>query len=189
MAHANDANQQVSGDDRRARRNVVVLSIAQALYMTGAAIQITLSGLVGYLLAVDKSLATFPITAYVLGTLVSTMPASMFMRHVGRRRGFQFGALMGLASAILAVYAIYELSFWLFCFAMMLAGTYQAFAQYYRVAAADTASDDFRPKASGKGAGIPRIDMTSYPACTSIRCKEPKVKSLVWVRSRMPRFP
>ena len=29
----------------------------------------------------------------------------------------------------------------------MLAGTYQAFAQYYRFAAADTASEEFRPKA------------------------------------------
>ncbi len=115
--------------------------------MTGAAIQITISGLVGHLLADDKSLATFPNTAYVLGTLVSTMPASMLMRRVGRRRGFQLGALMGLGSAMLAVYAIYERSFWLFCFALMFAGTYQAFAQYYRFAAADTASDEFRPKA------------------------------------------
>ncbi len=139
---------QTAGDgDRRARRNAVILSLAQALYMTGASIQITITGLVGYLLADDKSLATFPITAYVLGTVISTMPASMFMRYVGRRRGFQFGALMGLASTSLTVYAIYQSSFWLFCFALMLAGTYQAFAQYYRFAAADTASDNFRPKA------------------------------------------
>jgi len=137
----------VSGVDRRTLRNVVILSIAQALYMTGGAIQITISGLVGYLLADDKSLATFPITFYVLGTLISTMPASMFMRYVGRRRGFQIGALMGLTSASLAVYAIYQSSFWLFCFALMLTGTYQAFAQYYRFAAADTASEEFRPKA------------------------------------------
>ena len=147
MTHASDASQPVSGVDRRTRRNVAILSIAQALYMTGAAIQITISGLVGYSLADDKSLATFPVTAYVLGTLISTIPASMFMRHVGRRRGFQVGALMGLASALLAVYAIFQSSFWLFCFALMLTGMYQAFSQYYRFAAADTASEEFRPKA------------------------------------------
>ncbi len=135
------------GDDRRARRNAVVLSVSQALYFTGASIQLTISGLVGYLLADDKSLATLPISAYVIGTVLSTMPASMFMRHVGRRRGFQFGALMGLASAVLAVLAIYESSFWLFGLAMLISGIYQAFAQYYRFAAADTASDEFRPKA------------------------------------------
>lgn len=118
----------MSGADRRTLRNVVILSIAQALYMTGGAIQITISGLVGYLLADDKSLASFPITFYVLGTLISTMPASMFMRYVGRRRGFQISTLMGLTSASLAVYAIYQSSFWLFCFALMLTGTYQAFA-------------------------------------------------------------
>ncbi len=147
MAHANETTRQVSGDDARARRNTLVLSAAQALYMVGATIQITLSGLVGYLLADDKSLATFPVMAYVLGTLIATVPASMFMRRVGRRRGFQLGALMGMTSALLAVFAIFESSFPLFCFAMTISGGYQAFAQYYRFAAADTASEAFRPKA------------------------------------------
>lgn len=147
MAHENETTRQVSGDDARARRNTFVLSAAQALYMVSATIQITVSGLVGYLLADDKSLATFPVTAYVLGTLIATVPASLFMRRVGRRRGFQLGALMGMTSAILAVFALYESSFPLFCFAMMISGGYQAFAQYYRFAAADTASDAFRPKA------------------------------------------
>ena len=69
------------------------------------------------------------------------------MRRVGRRIGFKFGALLGLASASLAVFAIFELSFALFCLAMFLSGDYQASAQYYRFAAADTASAAFRPKA------------------------------------------
>ena len=147
MTQANDARQQVADDSRRARRNTVVLSLAQALYMISATIQLTVSGLVGYLLADDKSLATIPVTFYVLGTLVSTVPASMFMRRVGRRRGFMLGALLGTSSAALAAFAIYAQSFWLFCFALSLAGAYQAFAQYYRFAAADTASEAFRPKA------------------------------------------
>jgi hypothetical protein len=71
----------------------------------------------------------------------------MLMRRVGRRTGFRVGAMFGLASASLAVYAIYELSFVLFCLAMLFSGGYLAFAQYYRFAAADTASDEFRPKA------------------------------------------
>ncbi len=147
MTHAHSIQPQLTSDDRRARRNTLVLSLAQALYMIGGAIQITLSGLVGHLLADDKSFATFPITSYVLGTLISTVPASMFMRRVGRRTGFQIGAILGLASASLAAYAIFELSFSLFCLAMLFSGGYQAFAQYYRFAAADTASDAFRPKA------------------------------------------
>ena len=134
-------------DDRRARRNALVLSVAQALYYVGATIQVATTGLVGFMLADDKSLATLPVTAFVLGSLVSTVPASMFMRQVGRRVGFQLGATLGALSAMLATYAIFERSFWLFCFAIFVAGTYQAFAQYYRFAAADTASEAFRPRA------------------------------------------
>ena len=134
-------------DDRRARRNALVLSVAQALFYVGAAIQVATSGLIGHILADDKSLATLPVTAFVLGSLVTTVPASMFMREVGRRFGFQLGATLGALSALLATYAIYERSFWLFCFAIFVAGAYQAFAQYYRFAAADTASEAFRPRA------------------------------------------
>lgn len=147
MTQVQSTQPHLASGDRRARRNAVVLSMAQALYFVTASIQITLSGLVGYLLADDKSLATLPVTAYVLGTLLSTVPASMLMRRVGRRAGFQLGALIGIGSAGLATVAIFDLSFSLFCFALFFSGGYQAFAQYYRFAAADTASESFRPKA------------------------------------------
>jgi MFS family permease len=147
MTHAHSIQPQLASNDRRARRNTLILSLAQALYMIGAAIQITLAGLVGHLLADDKSYATFPITAYVLGTLISTVPASMLMRRVGRRTGFLVGASLGVVSASIAVYAIFEMSFPIFCLALLFSGGYQAFAQYYRFAAADTASAEFRPKA------------------------------------------
>lgn len=136
-----------SDGDRRARRNTVVLSLAQALYFIAATIQITLAGLVGHLLADDKSLATLPISTFIMGTLVSTVPASLFMRRAGRRAGFEIGAFFGFTSASLAAYAIYAMSFPLFCIATALGGVYQACAQYYRFAAADTASEAFRPKA------------------------------------------
>lgn len=134
-------------DDRRARRNALILSLAQALFFVASSIQATVSGLVGYMLADDKSLATLPVTALVLGSLVTTVPASMFMRQVGRRIGFQLGAMLGTLSSVIAIYAIYDQSFWLFCFAIFMSGSYQAFAQYYRFAAADTASEAFRPRA------------------------------------------
>lgn len=134
-------------DDRRARRNALVLSLAQALYFVNAAVLVTVSGLVGHMLADDKSLATLPVTTFILGTLISTIPASLLMRRIGRRTGFQIGTLFALASASLATYAIFEKSFWLYCGATVLAGVYQATSQYYRFAAADTASESFRPKA------------------------------------------
>lgn len=65
----------------------------------------------------------------------------------GRRMGFQLGAVFGLLSTLLTVYAIFALQFWLFCLALFVSGWYQACAQYYRFAAADTASLAFRPTA------------------------------------------
>ncbi|MDH3580749.1 MAG: MFS transporter [Hyphomicrobiales bacterium] len=145
----NSATPLATGDDgdRRARRNAIVLSAAQALYFIGATIQLTVIGLVGHLLADDKSFATLPVTTFIIGTVSSTIPASLLMRRVGRRAGFQIGAITAFFAALLATYAIFERSFVLFCIATALTGIYQAFAQYYRFAAADTANEAFRPKA------------------------------------------
>jgi len=134
-------------DDRIARRNAVLLGICQAIYGSGAFVMITTGGLVGYDLASDKGLATLPISAYVVGTACATFPASMYMRRVGRKWGFLTGALFGIAGGGLAVAAILAHSFALMVFALFVGGAYQAFAQFYRFAAADRASAGFMPKA------------------------------------------
>ena len=130
-----------------AKRNVAVLAVAQALLMTGTSILITLGGLVGYALADDKSLATLPVSTVMLGTMAATIPASMWMRRVGRRAGFMLGALFGVFGGIVCAYALYEASFWLFCAGTAFMGIYNAFAQYYRFAAADVAEPAFKSKA------------------------------------------
>lgn len=134
-------------DDGRARRNTVFLAAAHALYGMHAVLVITSGGLIGQMFATDKGLATVPVTAFVTGTACCTVPASMLMRRVGRRAGFLTGASLGLAGSLLAIYAIYLQSFWLFCAATFLTGGYQAFSQYYRFAAADVASESFKSKA------------------------------------------
>lgn len=134
-------------DDKRARRNALVLAISQALYGSTASILITLGGLVGYTLATDKSLATLPITFFVLGSAISTVPSALLMRKIGRRPGFIVGSMMGGIGACLATVAIWIQSFQLFCIAALFLGGYQASAGYYRFAAADIASDEFKSKA------------------------------------------
>lgn len=134
-------------DDDRARRNTVFLAAAHALYGMHAVLVITSGGLIGQMLSADKSLATVPITTFVTGTACCTVPASFFMRRVGRRIGFLTGATLGFSGAMLAIYAIYVQSFLLFCTATFLTGGYQAFSQYYRFAAADVASESFKSKA------------------------------------------
>jgi hypothetical protein len=98
-------------------RNVVVLAGCQALLQTGMVMIITSGGLAGYMLASDKSLATLPISFLMIGTMLTTIPASLFMGRFGRRAGFWLGTLFGAASAILSVTSLANGWFWTFCFA------------------------------------------------------------------------
>jgi MFS family permease len=129
------------------RRNVVLLSFAQALLLVNNVVFITLNGLAGYMLAADKSLATLPVTGYVIGSALWAIPAAQFMRRYGRRAGFTFGSAMGIAGSGLCALAVYMHSFELLCIATIVAGAYNAFAIQYRFAAADVAAPEFRAKA------------------------------------------
>lgn len=133
-------------DDARARRNALILSGAQTLYGCNATVLMTTAGLAGLMLAENKALATLPVSTYVIGTMLMTVPASLFMRRVGRRVGFMTGSAFGIASNLLCIAAIWLASFPLFLFATFTMGCFQAFATYYRFAAADTASPALRPK-------------------------------------------
>lgn len=129
------------------KRNVLILASAQALFQTVSVMVITLSGIVGWMLAADKSLATLPIAMMMVAAAVTMIPASLFMQRYGRKTGFMLGAILGGAGGLLAAVAIWQENFPLFVAANMLVGCYQAFAQYYRFAAADAASADFRSRA------------------------------------------
>jgi len=128
-------------------RNVAVLSLAQALFVTGQVVLITLSGLVGQMLADDKALVTLPVSTVVLAAALTTIPAAMLMKRVGRRSGFMLGAAIALAGMIVSSYAIWIESFWLFVAGTFVIGINGGFAQYYRFAAADAARPEFRARA------------------------------------------
>ncbi len=128
-------------------RNVAVLFGSQAMFMTNQITLITLSGLVGQMLATDKSLATLPVSTVVIATALTTIPASMLMKRIGRRAGFMLGALIGLMGVALSIYAIWAETFWLFVAATFVMGINGGFSQYYRFAAADVASPEFRSRA------------------------------------------
>ncbi len=114
---------------------------------TAQTVLIILSGLVGAMMADDKALATLPISAVVVGTLMTTVPASFLMKRVGRRAGFLVGSALGLTGMLISALAIYIQSFWLFSFGTLVIGGNAGFAQYYRFAAADVVSANFRPRA------------------------------------------
>jgi len=128
-------------------RNVLVLSACQATLQTTGVTMIAVTGLAGFALATDKSLATVPLTCYVIGSAITTIPASFLMNAIGRRGGFQVGTTIGMAGAALCALAIYLSQFWLLCAGMMVMGVYTAFGKYYRFAAADAADVSFKAKA------------------------------------------
>ncbi len=130
-----------------ATRNVTVLVLCQALAMTGSSLVITMAALAGRMLADDPALATLPIAVQFASTMLSTIPASLLMGRVGRRVGFSVGQMIGAVGGGIAAYALYTGDFWLFTVAGALLGCHNAFWQYYRFAAADTASAAFRGRA------------------------------------------
>lgn len=142
-----DAAAPIAADDALARRNAALLALTQACYGISASTIIMTGGLIGKTLATNAALATLPVSLMILGSAISTVPFSLLMGKVGRKAGFWAGATIGLLGSLLAAYAIWIGSFWLFCLGAHMNGYYQACAQYYRFAAADTASTDFKPKA------------------------------------------
>lgn len=138
----------VRNRDHNARRNVTVLAVAGALGGALPAINVAAGPLAGSaLLGEDKSLATAPVTAFVLGTACGTVPAALLMRRIGRRPGFIVGMGIGATACLLAAFALAIGSFPLLCAGAFLVGFAAAFVQQFRFAAADTATAEFRPRA------------------------------------------
>jgi MFS family permease len=137
---------QPSGDSI-ARRNAFFLAIASGLAGANASVVFATAGIVGQSLAWSAALATLPASTFVFGTMLATYPVALLAKRIGRRAVFLLGNLTGVWAGLLAALAIYLGSFALFCTATAFAGAYQAVVQSYRYAAADTATDGFRPKA------------------------------------------
>lgn len=134
-------------DDRLAKRNAVVLAVAQALAGGNNTVIVSTSSIIGAVLAPDKGLATLPITCMVLGMWFGTLPVGYLARHYGRRFALQTGSVFGIASGLISYTAVMSGNFWLLLFGTFCGGLYAAAHQSYRFAAADTASEAFRPKA------------------------------------------
>ena len=130
-----------------ARFNVGLLAACQAMLMTNNATLIAVNGLAGLALAPTPSLATLPVTCWVVGGGIATMQASKYMKKVGRRAGLIRGASVGILGALICAAAIWQASFWLLCFGALVWGIYNAFGQYYRFVAAEVAAPDFRATA------------------------------------------
>jgi MFS family permease len=119
-------------------RNAAVLALAQALYVCGISVDLTLTGITGYQLAPDKVLATLPFALITVGAAIVTVAAAFILGRIGRRLGFATGSLCGATGGLISVFATMHGNFWLFCVGTALIGAYQGFAQFFSIAAADS---------------------------------------------------
>jgi predicted MFS family arabinose efflux permease len=140
------AESAVHAGDRLAKRNALVLAVAQALSGGNSVVIVGTAGIVGGTLA-DKALATVPVSTYVLGMWVGTLPIGAIAKRFGRVAAFETGALCGTLAGLLCCLAVLHGSFLLLCAGTLFGGFYASAHQSYRFAAADTASDAFKAKA------------------------------------------
>ena len=136
-----------AGAHKRAKFNVTVLVLAQAILGSQMPMIFTIGGLAGQTLAPNPCYATLPISLIVLGSMLAANPLSMIMQRYGRRVGFFVGAFGGAMGGAVGAYGLYLHSFEVFLLGSFLTGIYMSAQGFYRFAAADTASEAFRPKA------------------------------------------
>jgi MFS family permease len=124
------------------RRNVLVLAGSQSLFTITTITVMTLASVIGLRLSPDPDFATLPIALMMLATVITTLPASLLMKRIGRRNGFMLGTASGIIGSALMLLGTAQTSFFYF-----MLGLYQSFAMYYRFAAADVARATLRGRA------------------------------------------
>lgn len=115
--------------------------------MTANSLLVATSALVGYALAADKFMATLPLALVFLAAMLTTIPASLLMKRIGRRNGFLLGVMFGVLGATISSWAILQMNFFLYCAGISLLGVANGFGGYYRFAAADGVAADRRSTA------------------------------------------
>jgi len=131
-----------------ARRNVLLLTVAQAILGSAGPLSFSVGALAGYqLLGADKSLATAPLTGFNIGVALGAVAVALAARFLGRKAGFILGALLCSTGGALAAVALFRMDFWLFALGLMLIGLAGGFTQKIRFAAADASPSFYKPKA------------------------------------------
>ncbi len=138
----------LEGQLSEAKRNVFLLTAAQAILGSAGPLSFSVGALAGYqLLGADKSLATAPLTGFNIGVAFGAVGVALASRLLGRKAGFILGALLCSTGGALAAVALFRSDFWLFALGLMLIGLAGGFTQKIRFAAADASPSYYKPKA------------------------------------------
>jgi MFS family permease len=128
-------------------RNVWLLALCQGFFMINNVALIAVNGLVGLQLAPAAWMATLPVMGYVVGGALATGLVARSQRAWGRKRSFQLGLLVGIASMALCALAAATRQFTALVAATVVAGYYNANASLYRFAAPEIAGPQYKEKA------------------------------------------
>jgi hypothetical protein len=124
-----------------------VLVLAQAILGSQMPMIFVIGGLAGLMIAPSPALATIPISLIVFGSMTTAPWLSAVMQRFGRRIGFFIGCLGGALGGAVSAWGLWIDDFAIFLVGAYLTGIYMSAQGFYRFAAADSASDGFRPKA------------------------------------------
>lgn len=146
MAVAVDSNSET--DLASAKRNVALLTAAQAILGSAPPIAFAVGGLAAYqMLGDDKGLATAPLTAFNVGVSAGAILVAIVSRFLGRQFGFIIGASVMCIGGLVATIALFQANFWLFVVAMVATGISGGFTQKIRFAAADASPSTYKATA------------------------------------------
>ena len=128
-------------------RNLVILFLCQLISSTGSIVVVTLGGIIGASLTENPEFATLPVSLVVVVSALTTVPASMLMRAIGRKAGSTLASLSAAVAVLLAGHALRIQSFGAFVVAGALFGINMAFTQQYRYAAAESVDNRYAGRA------------------------------------------
>lgn len=132
---------------KHAYRNILVLALCHAAFISVVSLMIAFSSLVGKEMAPSASFATLPLGVFALVHLATTFFASQLMGRIGRKAGFLIGGAVGTCGGLVAAVAVEGNDFILFCTSYGIIGFSAAFATYYRFAAVEGAGKRLQNRA------------------------------------------
>jgi MFS family permease len=131
----------------RLHKNIYLLSIGQVIGMSATTMVVLIGGLIGTEIAPSPTLATLPTTMMFIGLALTTIPAALLMKKIGRKKGFILSSLSASLATFLASFAVYSHNFTLFCASAILLGSNGAFMQQFRFAALESVNKEQAGKA------------------------------------------
>lgn len=123
-------------------RNILILFVIQSLGMSTIFFLTLTTGIMAAQIGPSEQMATLPVALSIIGAAFMAIPAAMFMQRFGRKAGFLFAHLIGLAGMAIGFFAAWFEDFYSLCLCSFLTGCFLAFVQQTRFAAIESSHQE-----------------------------------------------